>query len=81
MRPGVIRNTNFCYKAPAGMQDCQDLHVHVYEDDGVRITTSAWIPSPQEVELIKAGQPIWLHVYGSGHPVVSMTVPNEDTMR
>jgi len=77
MRPGVIRDTNFTYRAPDGMQDCQDLHVHVFDDGDVRIITSAWIPTPDEVERIKAGQPIWLHVYGSGHPVVSMTVPKE----
>lgn len=77
MTPGVIRNSNFVYTAPAGMDNCSDLHVHVQQDENVRIITSAWIPTPHEVELIKAGQPIWLHIYGNGHPVVAMTVPED----
>ena len=77
MRPGVIRDSNFTYTAPPGMDNCQDLKVHVYDDGDIRIITSAWIPTVEEVERIKAGQPIWLHIYGNAHPVVSMTVPED----
>jgi hypothetical protein len=79
MRPGIIRDTNFTYKAPEGVEGCQDLHVLVGTDaiTGLRVITSAWIPMPDEVERIKAGQPIWLHVYGAGHPVVAMSVPQD----
>jgi len=77
MQPGRIRNSNFTYTAPEGMDNCQDLHVQVFDDGDVRIMSSAWIPTPEEVKLIAAGQPIHLHIYGNGHPVVSMTVPED----
>lgn len=76
---GIIRGANFVYKAPADMQDCQDLHVQVYEDadNSIRIMSSAWMPTPDELKLLNAGQPIHLHIYGSAHPIVSMTVPED----
>ena len=77
MQVGRIRGSNFVYKAPVGMDTCQDLHVRVVEDEDVRIMSSAWIPTPEEVERIKSGQPIWLHIYGGGHPVVSLSVPED----
>jgi hypothetical protein len=78
MQVGRIRDSNFIYRAPQGMPDCLDLHVHVTDTDGMRIITSAWIPTPEEVKRIAAGQPVYLHVYGHGHPVVSMSVPVDD---
>ena len=78
MQVGRIRDSNFVYKAPAGMDNCADLHVQVYDDGEIRVMTSAWIPTPDEVKRIVAGQPIFLHIYGNGHPVVSMTVPEDD---
>lgn len=77
MQVGHIRNSNFCYTAPEGMDNCQDLHVRVTEEQGIRIITSAWFPTPDELKRMQAGQPIYLHVYGSGHPVVSMSVPED----
>lgn len=74
MRPITPGNANFCYKAPEGMDDCADLNVHVYNDGEVRIITSAWLPTPDELALLNAGQPVQLHVYGHQHPVVSLTV-------
>jgi len=74
---GRIANSNFVYKAPSNMNDCQDLHVCVYEDSDVRIMSSAWMPTPDELARLNAGQPIYLHIYGSVHPVVAMSVPKE----
>lgn len=74
---GRIRGSNFTYTAPPGMDNCQDLHVRVDEADGVRTITSAWYPTPDELARLRDGQPIHLHVYGSGHPVVAMSVPND----
>lgn len=78
MLVGRIRDSNYVYRAPDGMDTCNDLHVNVQEHHGVRIMTSAWIPTPDEVERIKAGQPIHLHIYGNGHPVVAMSVPVDE---
>lgn len=75
---GRIRGANKVYRAPQGMDNCQDLHVHQQQEHGVTITTSAWFPSPEEMARLQAGQPLWLHIYGEGHPVVAMTVPDDD---
>jgi hypothetical protein len=74
MNPIKPANSNFIYTAPKGMDNCNDLHVHVYNDDDVRIITSMWMPTPEELALLNAGQPVSLHVYGYTHPVVSVTV-------
>ena len=58
MHVGVIRGCNVVYKAPAGMKDCQDLHVQVYEDDDVRIMSSAWMPTPEELALLNSSRSI-----------------------
>ena len=36
--------------------------------------TSAWFPTMEEIERIKAGAPIHLTVLGTVHPAVSMSV-------
>jgi hypothetical protein len=36
--------------------------------------TSAWFPTPDELERILAGAPIYLTVLGINHPPVSMSV-------
>jgi hypothetical protein len=35
---------------------------------------SAWQPTEAELERIKAGKPIFLHIQGVAHPVVALTV-------
>lgn len=74
---GRIRGSNFVYKAPEGVDNCNDLHVRVEEQDGVRVMTSAWMPTPDELRRLNAGEPIHLHIYGSGHPVVALSVAND----
>lgn len=79
MNPVPIRNSNFTYTAPKGMEgECADLHMRVDNHSGERVITSAWSPTPDEVARIASGQPVWLHVYGNGHPVVALSVPNDD---
>lgn len=77
MRPGAIRDANFTFKAPPGMDNCCDLHVRQYNDGELCINTSAWYPDAEELQRIVNGQPIFLHIYGNGHPVVAMTVPED----
>lgn len=36
--------------------------------------TSAWFPTPEEIERIAAGAPVYLTVLGRVHPPVSMAV-------
>lgn len=44
-------------------------------EHGGPFMVSAWFPSPEEVERLRAGQPIYLSVYGSVHPPVALWVP------
>lgn len=75
---GRIRGANKVYRAPTRMKDCQDLHVNQQLVGDMMVTTSAWFPTPDEMERIRSGQPIHLHIYGDGHPVVAMSVPDDD---
>lgn len=77
MTPGAIRDANFVYGAPPGVPNCSDLHVRVTQDEGIRIMTSAWFPTQDEIVRMLEGQPVWLHVYGGQHPVVAITVPED----
>ena len=72
MFPGIIEGRNFCYTAPAGMDNCNDLHCRVEEDQGVRTISSAWFPTPAELELLNQGAPVILTVWGNAHPVVML---------
>jgi hypothetical protein len=74
---GRIRDSNFVYRAPEGVDNCSDLHVRVTHEDGVRVMTSAWMPTPEELARLNAGEPIHLHIYGAGHPVVALSVAND----
>lgn len=35
---------------------------------------TAWFPTPDEIERITAGAPIYLHIIGNSHPPVKMSV-------
>lgn len=75
---GRTRNANFCYTAPPNVPGCQDLWVRRdVHSDGTQINTSAWYPTPEELKLLNTGQPIYLSIFGSGHPVVSLYVPED----
>lgn len=74
MFPGIIEGRNFCYTAPAEVPGCSDLHVRVAEDDGIRTISSAWFPTPAELELLNQGAPVVLTIWGNGHPVVALGV-------
>lgn len=36
---------------------------------------SAWFPTPDELRLMQEGQPVYLSVWGTVHPPVSLWVP------
>lgn len=72
MKPTKPSNSNFCYTAPPGMDNCEDLHVRVDVQDGLRIISSLWELTPEERAAIAKGANVQLNVYGEGHPVVSM---------
>lgn len=41
---------------------------------GTAKMVTAWIPDPDEISRILAGAPIYLHVLGTAHPPVMITV-------
>jgi len=53
---------------------CHTLEI-VDQPDGFMV--SAWMPTDAERERITKGQPIFLHIQGRTHPVVSLTVGGE----
>lgn len=74
---GRIRGSTMVLKGPVDMPDCQDLHVRQDRyPDGSSALVSAWMPTPDELQRLNAGQPIHLHVWG-GHPPVALTVPED----
>lgn len=38
------------------------------------VMTSAWFPTPDELERLRSGAPIYLQIVGAGHPPVLLTV-------
>lgn len=67
-RIGAPKNWNH---AEQGL--CHTLEV--VDRDGWMI--SAWRPTPAELERLNAGQPVFLWIAGSVHPVVALSVQGE----
>lgn len=53
---------------------CYGLPVLDGTNEGLPVMVSAWEPSPFELEQLLAGETIKLWIYGTSHPVVSLTV-------
>lgn len=47
----------------------------IWDRDGAMI--SGWRPTPEELAKLNAGDPLFLHILGASHPVVSMSVGYE----
>lgn len=54
---------------------CNTLAIRDTPVPGGNAMVSAWFPTPEELALLQAGQPIYLWIYGASHPVVALTVP------
>lgn len=53
---------------------CYGLPVRDVLVEGSPVMISAWEPSPQELEMLLRGETIKLWIYGTVHPVVSLSV-------
>jgi len=51
--------------------------VDVPVEQGGPQMVSAWFPTPEEMKLLQAGQPVYLSIWGTSHPPVSIWVPAE----
>ena len=75
MITGTVRGANFTYAAPKGMANCQDLRVRLENlPEGGLTSTSAWYPTPDELALLNAGEPVALTIWGAGMPPVALWV-------
>lgn len=78
MRVGIIEGSNLTLIAPKNWDEerdgrCGDLAVLVKEERPFSMT-SAWFPTPEEIELIGRGAPVHLEVFSGRHPPVMLTV-------
>lgn len=63
---------------PATQGECGALAIRDVEyQPGENVMVSAWLPTPDEVARIQAGQPVYLWIFGTGHPPVSLSVPEQ----
>lgn len=74
MTPTKHTLCNDVLRAPAGVENCQDLHI-AREDDYL---WSFWTPDPEELAAIVKGGPIALRVAGETHPPLSLHVMTPD---
>lgn len=73
--PGATR----CLGAPANWNEekdglCGVLPILDTIIDGHNVMVSAWEPTPEELVALAAGGKVYLHIYGTVHPVVAVGV-------
>ena len=54
--------------------NCAHLPIRDEPTESGNVMVSAWYPTPQEVQKMINGAPVYLHVFGAGHPPVMLTV-------
>lgn len=73
MIPLRIEGANRVFRAPPGMANCRDLHVRWDPKEGSCV--SRWEPTPEELEMLKAGGSVELWVCGHQPPVYVGVAP------
>lgn len=76
---GRIHGATRVLGKPSDMTDeqCGSLAVRDTVVDGMPVMVSAWYPTPEEVKRLAGGEPVYLWVYGTGHPPVALSVAGE----
>ena len=75
MRSMPLENVTRRLGAPSSWDHAEEGLCHtleIFDRDGWMI--SAWEPTPAERERLAAGARVFLHVQGTRHPVVGMSV-------
>jgi hypothetical protein len=77
MKPRPLTDATRSMKAPADWDEasgtCETLDIHDADDGhGNPIMISAWQLEEGELEKLAAGAPLYLRIYGRGHPVVAL---------
>lgn len=61
-------------------EECGALSVHVCKGAGdLPVMLSKWHPEPEDLEVLNNGGSIYLGVYGTQHPVVTVYAAKADT--
>lgn len=83
---GRIRGATRVLGKPEGWDEqhpeiaCQGLPIlDLPADQGGPAMVSAWFPTPDEVKRIIAGEPVYLSIFGHGHPPVALWVPEVES--
>ena len=71
-------SNNFTLGAPEGWDQGElpvdALPVTCGDVSGVPVMVSFWLPEPEEIAAMAAGQPVMLHIFGTVHPIVALAV-------
>lgn len=74
MNPQRFAASNIVMKAPAGMDNCSDVHAWKGRtSDGQPVTITAWTPTAEERVKLAMGEPLYLWIYGDGMPPVALS--------
>jgi hypothetical protein len=75
MMPSNFPESNCNFSAPSDMDESQVLTIPAFKGivnggnlDGCPFVVVAWIPTPEEIEQLKAGQPVYLSMLGGLSP-------------
>jgi len=75
MSPANFPESNGSFCAPSDMDESQVLTIEAFKGvvqggnlDGCQFVVVAWLPTPEEIEQLKAGQPIYLSILGGLAP-------------
>ena len=81
MRPTQHPSNNDVLKAPAGatVDECRALPITrvLYQPSNMPAVVSYWQPTPAQIELLKAGRPVWLSIVGHTHPPLAIGVDGD----
>lgn len=53
---------------------CETLDIFDYDAGNGHFMVSGWRPEPEELEVLNNGGFVFLHIRGTEHPVVALTV-------
>jgi hypothetical protein len=76
MNPTDFPQANHTWAKPADLTDEQCRGLRAFrglDPDGFPVSISRWEPTPEERARLAAGGPVWLWIFGLGHPVVSLS--------
>ena len=76
MTPQRFAQCNIVMKAPAGMDNCCDVHACSTTWNGQPVVITAWRPSPEELVKINLGEPVFLSLWGQTMQPALVTADN-----